>query len=119
MLLLVILYSCAIFLLPALSSNAAVALHFTHACAWCIFHCFGLGLLLRAQSENKFIVRHFLKNYHYPNNDEGKGAIQEAFTNWKSLYNLSLCMTYSKLQASYNSELYLTLVALHQPRLLG
>ena len=95
MLLLVIIYPLVLSLLPTLSSQAVIVLHFVHACAWCIFHCFGLGLLLRAQSENKFIVGHFLKNYHYPPNDGGMGAIQEAFANWKSLYNLSLCMTYS------------------------
>lgn len=95
MLLLVIAYPLVLSLLPALSPKSLIALHFAHACAWCIFHCFGLGLLLKAQSKNKFIVRHFLKNYHYSQHDGGKGAIQEAFTNWKSLYNLSLCMTYS------------------------
>jgi phosphatidylethanolamine N-methyltransferase len=95
MLLLVIAYPLVLTLLPTLSSRTVIAVHFTHACVWCIFHCFGLGLLLRAQSESKFIVGHFLKNYHYPPNDGGKGAIQEAFTNWKTLYNLSLCMTYS------------------------
>jgi phosphatidylethanolamine N-methyltransferase len=95
MLSLVIVYSLVLSLLPTMSSQAIIALHFAHACAWCIFHCFGLGLVLRAQSESKFIVGHFLKNYHYCPNDGGNGAIQEAFTNWKSLYNLSLCMTYS------------------------
>ena len=95
MLLLVIAYPLVLTLLPTLSPRTVIAVHFAHACVWCIFHCFGLGLLLRAQSESKFIVGHFLKNYHYPPNDGGKGAIQEAFTNWKTLYNLSLCMTYS------------------------
>src|SRR5882762_9219973 len=95
MLLLVIAYSLIISLLPILRPQTVIALHFAHAFAWCIFHYFGLGLLLRAQSASKFIVGHFLKNYHYPHNDGGMGAIQEAFTNWKTLYNLSLCMTYS------------------------
>ncbi|KAG2117721.1 phospholipid methyltransferase-domain-containing protein [Suillus clintonianus] len=83
--------------LPVLSYNAALALHFAHACAWCSFHSFGLGLLLRAQGKSKFLVRHFLKHYHYPSSDHGEGALQEAFTNWKALCNLSLCMTYTSL----------------------
>ena len=69
-------------------------LHFIHALTWCLLHSFGLGLLLRSQSESKFMVRHFLKHYHYPRNDGGKGAVLEAFSNWKSIYNLSMCMTY-------------------------
>ncbi|TCD67750.1 phosphatidylethanolamine N-methyltransferase [Steccherinum ochraceum] len=85
--------SLAIFL-PHLSEKASLALHFTHALAWCLFHTFGLGLLLKAQSESKFLVRHFLKHYHYPRNDKGKGAVQEAFSNWKTMYNMSMCMTY-------------------------
>ncbi|KAG1732651.1 phospholipid methyltransferase-domain-containing protein [Suillus paluster] len=83
--------------LPTLSYHATLTLHFAHACAWCIFHSFGLGLLLRAQSKSKFLVRHFLKHYHYPSGDHGDGAVQEAFTNWKSLYNISLCMSYTSL----------------------
>jgi len=95
MLLLIIVYSLVIAFLPPLSHQGTLALHFGHALAWCIFHCFGLGLLLNAQSKNKFLVRHFLKNYHYQQNDVRGGAVMEAFANWKSLYNLSMCMTYS------------------------
>lgn len=83
--------------LPVLSYHATLTLHFAHACAWCMFHSFGLGLLLRAQSKSKYLVRHFLKHYHYPSRDHGDGAVQEAFTNWKALYNISLCMTYTSL----------------------
>lgn len=101
MLLLIIAYPIIFSMLPQLSPTTIIALHFAHACAWCLFHCVGLGLLIQAQGKNKFIVRHFLKNYHYPPNDGGKGAIQEAFSNWKSLYNLSLCMTYSKFAEIY------------------
>ncbi|KIJ61193.1 hypothetical protein HYDPIDRAFT_183320 [Hydnomerulius pinastri MD-312] len=97
MLILLIFYLFVAFCLPALSHKATLALHFIHACAWCIFHSVGLGLLLRAQSRSKFLVRHFLKHYHYPLGDQGDSAVQEAFTNWKSLYNLSLCMTYTSL----------------------
>lgn len=95
MLVLLIFYILVASCLPILSHRATLALHFAHASAWCIFHSFGLGLLLRAQSRSKFLVRHFIKNYTYPVNDNGDGAVQEAFTNWKSLYNMSLCMTYS------------------------
>lgn len=80
--------------------------------------------MLRAQSEGKFLVRHFLKHYHYPTSGAGRagkyvdgkegryaqgregrhghgrddgageGAVREAFMNWKVVYNLSMCMTY-------------------------
>ncbi|KAJ3537122.1 hypothetical protein NM688_g6733 [Phlebia brevispora] len=81
--------------LPSLSPKASLALYCAHALAWCLFHSFGLGLLLRAQGERKFLVRHFLKHYHYPRGDNGKGALYEAFSNWKSIYNMSMCMTYA------------------------
>ncbi|KAI6148071.1 phospholipid methyltransferase-domain-containing protein [Pisolithus tinctorius] len=97
MLVLLIFYLCVMSCLPTLSHRTTLMLHFVHACAWCTFHSFGLGLLLRAQSQSKFIVGHFLKNYHYPPNDNGDGAVQEAFTNWKAIYNTSLCMTYISL----------------------
>ncbi|KAG8215187.1 phospholipid methyltransferase-domain-containing protein [Butyriboletus roseoflavus] len=97
MLVLLIFYILVASSLPIMSHRATLALHFAHASAWCIFHSFGLGLLLQAQSRSKFLVRHFLKNYPYPANDNGDGAVQEAFTNWKSLCNMSLCMTYISL----------------------
>lgn len=95
MLLLIVTYSLGFSFLPTLTPKATLVLHFGHALTWCLFHTFGLGLLLRAQSKSKFLVRHFVKNYHYAN-DAGKGAITEAFANWKALYNMSLCMTYGK-----------------------
>ncbi|KAG2205387.1 hypothetical protein INT47_007172 [Mucor saturninus] len=52
---------------------------------WRIFHSFGLGFLLYAQSKTKFFTRHFVK---------WGGGVNEAFQNWKSIYNLSSCMTY-------------------------
>jgi len=94
MLVLIVFYTLTVSFLLQLSYDVELILHSAHALAWCIFHCFGLGLLLRAQGERKFLVRHFMKHYYYPPNDGGIGAIQEAFTNWKSIYNLSLCMTY-------------------------
>jgi hypothetical protein len=120
MLVLILFYALVFSFLPRLSQQATLALHFSHALAWCIFHCFGLGFLLRAQSERKFIVRHFVKHYHYPPNDDGAGALQEAFTNWKSIYNLSLCMTYGTHfdyqltvpDSSYNSSVQFHSLAL-------
>ncbi|KAG5637707.1 phosphatidylethanolamine N-methyltransferase [Sphagnurus paluster] len=93
MLVLIITYSLASALLPRLSDAAMLRLHFLHAVAWCLIHYVGLGYLLNAQSKNKYMVRHFMKNYHYSSND-GRAAIAEAFTNWKAIYNLSMCMTY-------------------------
>ncbi|KIP06876.1 hypothetical protein PHLGIDRAFT_30282 [Phlebiopsis gigantea 11061_1 CR5-6] len=94
-LILVISYVLLATFIPSLSHGATLALHTAHAFTWVMFHSFGLGLLLRAQSERKFLVRHFLKHYHYPRNDSGKGAVYEAFSNWKSMYNMSMCMTYA------------------------
>lgn len=99
---LLIVYSVLFALLPfsRMSHSMVLALHSTHAFIWCIFHCFGLGSVLKAQSERKFLVKHFLRNYHYDNvhsnGARGRGrtdAIAEAFSNWKAVYNLSMCMT--------------------------
>ncbi|KAH9476865.1 phosphatidylethanolamine N-methyltransferase [Psilocybe cubensis] len=96
MLVLIMMYGLAISFLPDLSPKSSLILHFVHALAWCCLHYFGLGLLLRAQSESKFLVRHYLKNYHYDyaQQDGGQVAVIEAFSNWKAIYNLSMCMTY-------------------------
>ncbi|KAI0750354.1 phosphatidylethanolamine N-methyltransferase [Irpex lacteus] len=94
-LVLVLVYVLLASFLPIMSHGTTLSLHFAHALTWCLFHSFGLGLLLQAQSERKFLVRHFLKHYHYPRNDNGKGAVIEAFANWKSIYNMSMCMTYA------------------------
>ncbi|KAI0633043.1 phosphatidylethanolamine N-methyltransferase [Trametes polyzona] len=94
-LVLIMTYALAFAFIPSLSPGVALALHGAHALAWCLFHSFGLGLLLRAQSQSKFLVRHYLKHYHYPQNDRGEGAVQEAFQNWKVIYNLSTTMTYA------------------------
>ena len=91
---LVVFYGLVFAILPPLSPKGTVILHFTHALLWRVYHTFVLGLLLRAQSKSKFIVRHFMKHYYYPEYDNGNGAVLEAFTNWKSIYNMSMCMTY-------------------------
>lgn len=93
---LIVFYVFTAIFLPQSSAKGTLALHFVHASVWCLFHTFGLGLLLKAQSEKKFMVRHYLKHYHYPRNDNGKGAVQEAFSNWKAIYNTSMCMTYGE-----------------------
>lgn len=77
-------------------SPRSLVFHFMHALGWRFFHSFGLGFILKAQSDNKFLVRHFIKHYHYPGKQARIDSVKEAFANWKSLYNLSLCMTYGK-----------------------
>nr|CAG8454112.1 3673_t:CDS:10 [Entrophospora candida] len=52
---------------------------------WRIFHSYGLGYMLYLQSKSKFLTKHYVKF---------GGNVNEAFSNWKSIYNLSLCMTY-------------------------
>ena len=93
-LVLLVAYSVLFMILPPLSPSGTLALHFGHALAWRFAHSFGLGLLLKAQSDSKWMVRHFMKHYYYP--PASDGAVEEAFSNWKGIYNLSLCMTYGK-----------------------
>lgn len=93
-------------LVPGLPYSVSLFAHFLHALAWRLFHSFGLGLLLRAQSKSKWLVRHYLKHYHYPSylsggedeasskEDVVKRATEEAFGNWQVGYNISLVMTY-------------------------
>ncbi|EJD05138.1 phosphatidylethanolamine N-methyltransferase [Fomitiporia mediterranea MF3/22] len=94
---LVVFYAIVMIFLPPLSAQGQIALHFTHALLWRVYHTFVLGSLLKAQSNSKFLVRHYLKHYYYPDSmlASGEGAVQEAFTNWKSIYNMSMLMTYS------------------------
>lgn len=81
-------------LLPPLSTHTNFVLLFSHALLWRFFHSFGLGILLREQSRRKYMVGHFISHYYYPKGEIRQGALEDAFTNWKSLYNMSLCMTY-------------------------
>ncbi len=89
-----------------------------HALAWRAFHSFALGLALKKQSERRWIVRHFIKHYHYERDGDvslsrfgpffslqvaqsclhsgDTQAVRDAFDNWKAIYNLSLCMTYGE-----------------------
>ncbi|ORY96613.1 phospholipid methyltransferase-domain-containing protein [Syncephalastrum racemosum] len=68
-----------------LRGQAGVVFAISQAFFWRIFHSYGLGALLYAQSKSKFFTRHFVK---------WGGGVEQAFRNWKSIYNLSLCMTY-------------------------
>ncbi len=81
---------------PSLFPASALSLHFAHALIWRIFHSFGLGVLLRSQSEHKSYVKHFIKHYVYHSENVKQAVLEEAFANWKGLYNLSLCMTYGQ-----------------------
>ncbi|KAG8874729.1 phosphatidylethanolamine N-methyltransferase [Tulasnella sp. 331] len=90
---LLVAYSFIFIGLQPLSPKGTQIVHFLHALCWRLYHSFGLGLLLKAQSDNKWMVRHYVKHYYYPPGSTG-GAIEEAFDNWKGLYNLSSCMTY-------------------------
>lgn len=101
--LLIIIYSLILTLLPALSKTSQIILAFIHASIWRFFHSFVLGTLLKKQSQSKWIVRHFLKHYLYhgeigggggSGEGGGEGAVEDAFGNWKKVYNLSLFMTY-------------------------
>lgn len=62
---LVLVYAVVPPLLPSLSKASTISLLFLHALAWRGFHSVALGLALKKQSERRWIVRHFLKHYHY------------------------------------------------------
>jgi len=83
---------CA-FVLPHLSPGQQIAAVTVNALGWRVIHTFVLGNILKAQSEKKWMIRHFLKHYHYE--EVGFGATEEAFNNWKGIYNMSLCMVYA------------------------
>ncbi|KAI9318250.1 phospholipid methyltransferase-domain-containing protein [Dichotomocladium elegans] len=68
-----------------IGGKTGVVFSVVQAVFWRLFHSYGLGALLRAQSERKWFTRHFVK---------WGGGADQAFQNWKSIYNLSLSMTY-------------------------
>ncbi|WFD34380.1 phosphatidylethanolamine N-methyltransferase [Malassezia cuniculi] len=86
-----LLLVAAVYAFVPLIGRPGVVLLFVHALGWRIFHSFVLGGALRAQSESQWIVRHFVKHYHYDNEQD---AVVEAFANWKVIYNASLLLTY-------------------------
>lgn len=53
-------YSCAAFLLPYLTERQQLVAVFVNALLWRVGHTFGLGSILKAQSERKWLVRHYL-----------------------------------------------------------
>ncbi|KIM24595.1 hypothetical protein M408DRAFT_231463 [Serendipita vermifera MAFF 305830] len=101
-------YVVLLIVLPLLnlSSQTMLTLHFVHAACWRIYYSVILGLVLKAQSDSKWVVRHFLEHYHYAplsltdspkgSGDRGviEGAVKEAFENWKGMYNLGMLMCY-------------------------
>lgn len=91
--------------LPSMGSTARLTMLFLNALAWRVIHSFGLGIALSRQSESKWIVRHFLKTYHYT---KAQDAVFEAFANWKVIYNTSLVMTYLSFGAlAWNCYTYI------------
>ncbi|ORX60539.1 hypothetical protein DM01DRAFT_1404787 [Hesseltinella vesiculosa] len=81
----IMIMAYAVLLPLLLPQRAGIIVAFAQALFWRIAHSYGLGALLSSQSQRKFFTRHFVK---------WGGGVQEAFQNWKSIYNLSLCMTY-------------------------
>ena len=91
------IYALGYSVIPSSASyQTKIVLHTIHVIIWRLIHSLGLGILLRLQSEKKFMVRHYLKNYFYP--EDGSAAIAEAFDNWKQMYTLSLSMTYGSFR---------------------
>ncbi|KAL4400838.1 phosphatidylethanolamine N-methyltransferase [Malassezia pachydermatis] len=86
-----VIYALVPLVLSSVRGSAALVLLGVHALLWRLFYSFGLGWALRKQSRSKWIVRHFLKHYHY---DDPQSAVLEAFDQWKVIYNVSLIMTY-------------------------
>ncbi|TIB94206.1 hypothetical protein E3Q19_00520 [Wallemia mellicola] len=88
---LLVFYAIVASFLPNFKPTTSLVLHVLHAAAWRIFHSFALGCLLKAQSENKYLVKHYLKYYAHVHADDAK---RSAFDAWKRVYNLSLVMVY-------------------------
>lgn len=92
LLIVAVFYGIAPHLLPSVGPKTSLALYYLNALAWRLIHSFGLGVLLHAQSENKWMVRHYLKHYVFSHSID---AVYAAFSNWKVIYNTSLVMTYA------------------------
>ncbi len=91
-----IFYGVVPLLLPQLGPKTNIVCLFINALLWRTFHSFALGHLLKAQSNSRWYVRHFLKHYSY---SQSSDAVIEAFHNWKVIYNTSLVMTYCSFVA--------------------
>ena len=101
-LVILVLYGVAA-LVPPLPASIGLIAYFLHALAWRMFHSFGLGMLLDKQSKSKWLVRHYLKHYHYRSSEAEKETVvkratEEAFGNWQVILNISMVMTYGTLQ---------------------
>ncbi|CAG8481815.1 5290_t:CDS:10 [Gigaspora margarita] len=82
----IIFYATFIPLFIIGASDNFVKVFFIIQCIiWRIFHSYILGAVLFYQSKEKFLTKHYIKF---------GGTVSDAFDNWKSIYNLSLCMTY-------------------------
>ncbi|PWN52329.1 hypothetical protein IE53DRAFT_367294 [Violaceomyces palustris] len=86
-----VFYALIPLITPQVGPKYRLGLFYLNALAWRVFHSFGLGAVLKAQSKSKWVVRHYLKHYNYERPDD---AVYEAFDNWKVIYNTSLVMTY-------------------------
>lgn len=91
LLVLCLIYALSPLVLTRCGPRALLLFATIHAVAWRLFHSFGLGFALRWQSEERWIVHHFLKHYHFA---DGQAAVTESFSHWKTIYNTSLIMTY-------------------------
>ncbi|MCO5549591.1 hypothetical protein L7F22_003063 [Adiantum nelumboides] len=91
LLIIAVFYAIIPNLFPKLGPTSSLVVFYLNALFWRLFHSFGLGALLHAQSNNKWMVRHYLKHYVY---DHSIDAVYAAFSNWKVIYNTSLVMTY-------------------------
>lgn len=90
---LAVFYVVVASIMPYFSQQNRLALLLAHAAAWRLFHSFCLGLMLKKQSESKWMVRHFIKHYYYTQGATDE-PVKDAFKNWIGIYNLSLIMTY-------------------------
>ncbi|WFD30344.1 phosphatidylethanolamine N-methyltransferase [Malassezia sp. CBS 17886] len=84
-------YALVPLLLCRAGAWTGLALVCVNALFWRVFHSFGLGIALRKQSQSQWIVRHFIKHYHFACT---RDAVYNAFGSWKVIYNTSLVMTY-------------------------
>lgn len=91
LLIVAVTYGIVPFLMPSTGPKTTLALFYLNALAWRLIHSFGLGALLSAQSDSKWMVRHYLKHYVHSHSSD---AVYAAFSNWKVIYNTSLVMTY-------------------------
>ena len=83
--LLVISFYTALTLLFSRGVSWGTTFIVAQAVMWRLLHSMGLGLVLAAQSSAKAWTKHFIKHGSTP---------WEAWSQWKSIYNTSLCLTY-------------------------